>query len=67
MTILHIAIQAPGYRSGGELCIFQTLLSLKGNGYEVDYIGPEIEDDAIRASYSHVFELEAGHNTLLRI
>lgn len=67
MRVLQITIQAPGSRSGGEIGVRQTLLSLKGNGYEVDYIGPEIEDDAIRALYSHVFELEAGHNTLLRI
>lgn len=45
----------------------QTLLSLKGNGYEVDYIGPEIEEEEIRALYDHVCELKAGHNTILRI
>ena len=67
MSILHITIQAPGYRSGGEICVRQTLLSLVGCGYAVDYLGPEIKEPEIRDRYRQVYELPAGHNTLLRV
>lgn len=67
MKILQITIQAPGSRSGGEIGVRQTLLSLLGNGYEVDYVGPEIAEEAIRRLYHQLYELPAGHNKLLRI
>ena len=51
MRILQITIQAPGSRSGGEIGVRQTLLSLIGNGYEVDYVGPEISEPKIRDKY----------------
>ncbi len=67
MNILQITIQAPGSRSGGEIGVRQTLLSLLANGYEVDYAGPEIAEIDIRKKYRRLYELEPSSNTLLRI
>lgn len=67
MKILQITPEAPGQHSGGQLVIRQTALSLKGNGYEIDYVGPEIEDQQVRALYSHVYALEPSGNVLLRV
>lgn len=67
MKILQIAPEAPGKYSGGKLVIRQTLLSLVGNGYEVDYVGPEIEDQEVAALYSHRYFLEPSNNIPLRI
>ena len=67
MKLLQICPEAPGKHSGGQLVIRQTLLSLAGNGWNVDYIGPVIEDPQIRALYSHLYVLEPGNNVLLRV
>ena len=66
MNILQITTQAPGARSGGEMGIRQSLLSLIANGYSVDYVGPHIDDDC-RGLYRRLYELEPSDNTLLRI
>ncbi len=57
MKILHITPQKPSLISGGEMCVYQSLISMKMNGYTVDYVGPEIENDEIKALYHRVFEL----------
>ncbi len=67
MNILHITILAPGRYNGGEIGVRQTLLSLIGNGYTVDYLGPEIRDPELRGLYSNTYELEANRNKLIRI
>ncbi len=67
MRILHISILTPGRYNGGEICVRQTLLSLIGNGYSVDYIGPEIEEPEIRELYDHVYELSPIQSKAVRI
>lgn len=67
MRVLHITPEAPGRCSGGKLAVRQTLLSLVGNGYEVDYVGPEIEDQEACSLYSNIYALEPSNNVLLRI
>lgn len=67
MRALQITPEAPGRFSGGKIGVRQTLLSLVGNGYQVDYVGPEIEDDELKSLYSTVYILEPGNNVLLRI
>ncbi len=67
MRILQISTQAPGNHGGGEMGIAQTLLSLTGNHYEVDYAGPEIADAGYRSLYSHVYALPPSANVPLRI
>lgn len=66
MRILQISTQAPGNHGGGEMGIAQTLLSLTGNHYEVDYAGPEIADAGYRSLYSHVYALPPSANVPLR-
>lgn len=67
MRVLHITPEAPGRRSGGTIVVKQTLMSLFGNGCDVDYVGPEIIDEEIRAHYHTVYELQPSHNLLLRV
>ena len=67
MKILQITSQAPGFNSGGAIGVMQTLFSLIGNGYEVDYIGPEIEKEEIKSYYSKIYELTSEKSFFLRI
>lgn len=67
MRILQITPQAPDTNSGGTIGVLQTALSLLENGYDVDYIGPEISNDSIRKHYSNIYELEATNNKLMLI
>lgn len=67
MKILQITPQSPGYSSGGQIGICQTLLSVVGNGHEIDYIGPEIEVQEIRDLYTNKYILEESNNLFLRI
>ena len=67
MRILQISPEAPGTHSGGQLVIRQTLLSLTGNGWEVDYVGPDIQDPQIRALYARLYVLEPSNRVLLRV
>ncbi len=67
MRILQITILTPGRYNGGEIGVRQTLLSLTGNGYTVDYIGPEIKEPELRALYDHVYELKPVQNKVVRI
>lgn len=67
MKILQISAQPPSSRGGGGIGVAQTALSLAGNGYQVDYVGPEIEEQRYRELYHNVFFLEMSNNLLLRI
>ena len=67
IRILHITPQAPGMKSGGEIGVRQTLLSLCGNGYTVDYIGPKLNDENLKELYNNVYELEPISNNVIRM
>lgn len=67
MKILQISPEAPGKKSGGALAVYQTVASVKEiQDVQIDYIGPEIYDNDIRALYTVVHELHASKNILLR-
>ena len=66
MRILQITSVAPGHLSGGAMGVRQTLLSLKGLGAEVDYMGPEIDDEELRSLYTKDYALAPVKNKLLR-
>ena len=66
MRILQITSVAPGHLSGGAMGVRQTLLSLKGLGAEVDYMGPEIDDEELRSLYTKDYALAPVKNRLLR-
>lgn len=67
MRILHITPQTPGMKSGGEIGVGQTLLSLYGNGYIVDYVGPKICNKDLIELYNNVYELEPISNNIIRM
>lgn len=67
MNILQITPEAPSSRSGGGIGVRQTLLSLLENGDQVDYVGPEITEEPLKALYRRTYILEPSHNVLLRI
>ena len=67
MRILQITSVAPGHLSGGAMGVRQTLLSLKGLGAEVDYMGPEIEDGDLRALYTKDYALAPNRNRAQRV
>lgn len=67
MKILHITPQAPSFSSGGELAVYQSIISFKMNNYHVDYIGPEIKDVNIVSLYNHTYFLEKTTNKLLLV
>lgn len=58
MKILHVATQAPGRTSGGEIGTLLFSYALNHINAEVDYIGPEIKDNAIAAWYDKITYLE---------
>lgn len=60
--ILHIATQAPGHTSGGEIGTLQFSYSLTHLSSETDYIGPKIEDESVKSWYRKVYELERPLN-----
>lgn len=66
MRILHITTDAPGNMSGGKIGVRQTLYSLSGCGYEIDYAGPEIDEDDLKRLYSKSFELKPEKNIIVR-
>lgn len=67
MKILQISPQVPGKKSGGELGVLQTVLSLKESGYLIDYIGPEIKDQDVISLYNECYFLEYTNNVILRM
>lgn len=66
MKILQITPQAPSLKSGGGIGVAQTALSLVENGYEVDYVGPPIEDASLAGIYRKHFILDATTSKLIR-
>ncbi len=58
MKILHIATQAPGHMSGGEIGTLLFSYALNNIGAKVDYIGPEIKDNTIATWYNKTIYLE---------
>lgn len=58
MRILHIATQAPGHTSGGEIGTLLFSYALNNIGAKVDYIGPEIKDKTIAEWYNRTIYLE---------
>lgn len=66
MHILHITPHQPLLYSGGGLAVFQTIKSLKSNGYNVDYIGEPIENQDISCMYDKKYYLGVNNNVLLR-
>lgn len=67
MKILQITAQAPGKKSGGELGVLQTTMSIIGNETIVDYVGPEILDTNIASKYNQTYILRAEGLSLSRI
>lgn len=53
MKILEVTFEAPSYRSGGGIGIIQSIESLRKCG-EVDYIGPEFENNTVDGSEINV-------------
>ena len=66
MKISQITPQAPSLNSGGGIGVAQTALSLFENGYEVDYVGPPIEDASLAGVYRKHFILDATTSKLIR-
>lgn len=58
MKILHIATQAPGHTSGGEIGTLLFSYALNNIDAVVDYIGPEIKDRTIASWYNKTIYLE---------
>lgn len=67
MKILQITAQAPGKRSGGELGVLQTTMSITDNRNIVDYVGPEIPDKNICSLYRNTFILKSEGFSIRRI
>ena len=68
MHILEITSQEPDRHSGGGLGVLQTALSLTGiSDASVDYIGPEITDQKIKALYRNCYELAPDYQILHRM
>lgn len=67
MKILQISPQQPSINSGGGMGVFQTLMSLRDNKYEVDYVGPEITEDFIKEKYESCYELQQDLNVFRRV
>lgn len=67
MRVLHITPEAPGSISGGKIGVRQSIYSLADNKYDVDYVGPEIEDREIQQLYNRLYVLEPSDNLPLRI
>lgn len=57
MKILHVSSEQPGYRSGGQLVVRESLEALS-NIAEVDYLGPKIGDLNIIKKIKTTFFLE---------
>ena len=67
MRVLHITPEIPGNFSGGKMAVRQTLRSLTENGFQVDYVGPEIPDAEIRGLYSQTYMLEPEKRLFIRV
>ena len=65
--ILHLATQAPGYRSGGELGTLQFSYALSHIADAVDYIGPPIKDEGITDWYTNLIYLDKPLNRLEKL
>lgn len=57
IKILFITLEPPDVFSGGGLVVRQSILSLSGI-CDIDYLGPEISDQALRSKINKVIELE---------
>lgn len=57
MKILHVSSEQPGYKSGGQLVVRESLEALS-NIAEVDYLGPNIKDLNILKKIKTTFFLE---------
>lgn len=67
MRLLQITPEAPDYNSGGKMGVAQTAISLSANGWDVDYIGPEIENADIKKLYNKIYELSPSDSKLLML
>ena len=67
MRILHIATQAPGHTSGGEIGTLLFSYALNNINAVVDYIGPEIKDKAIASWYNKTIYLEKSINKIEKV
>lgn len=67
MKILHIATQAPGHTSGGEIGTLLFSYALNNIDAVVDYIGPEIKDKAIASWYNKTTYLEKPINKIEKV
>ncbi|QNK58172.1 glycosyltransferase family 4 protein [Paenibacillus sp. PAMC21692] len=65
MKILFITFESPGNFSGGGIVVRQSLLSL-AKKFEIDYIGPEIQDKEIRMSVNPIVILTNESNKILK-
>ncbi len=66
MRVLHITTDAPGKISGGKIGVRQTLYSLSGCGYSIDYAGPKIDDNELKRLYTKCYELEPEKKLIVR-
>ena len=67
MKILHISPQQPSLKSGGGIGVLQTLLSLKSNSYNIDYVGPQIDNIAYIEYYDNYYYLLPNTNKISRL
>ena len=67
MRILHIATQAPGHTSGGEIGTLLFSYALNNINAVADYIGPEIKDKAIASWYNKTTYLEKPINKIEKV
>lgn len=67
MKILHIATQAPGRISGGEIGTLQFSYALTQIGDKVNYVGPTINDKDIYNLYDNIMYLEERLNISQKI
>lgn len=66
-TVLHISPQSPSRIHAGGMGVYQTALSLVRNGCQIDYVGPELEDEHYKTLYRNLYELTSSRNMMQRI
>lgn len=66
MKLLYITFEPPSEYSGGGIVVKQSILSLIDN-YQIDYVGPYIKDDEIRAKVNVLHQLEYENNFYSRV
>lgn len=64
MKILYITPEKPGNRSGGQLCVKQSLIMLGKLSKNIDYIGPKYNEIEIKNNVKNNYFIEENNNKL---